>query len=245
MGVPVIGCDCAVCRSRDPHNKRLRPAGLWNIQGKKILLDMGTDYRFQALQHQISSVDGVMITHAHHDHTAGVDEVRIYCARRQTPLPFLLSRATYEEMKLRYAYIFSEKSAYKLASPITVQVLEEDRGVTEFLGIKFGYTTFYQAGMKVLGFRFANFSYISDIREYPESIFDDLAGTKTLVVSALRLIPNTMHFSVDEAIEFSRKVGARQTWITHISHDLDHEKTNAYLPRDVRMAYDGLTISID
>lgn len=244
MGVPVIGCECAVCRSPDPRNKRLRPACLLLVEGKRILLDAGTDYRAQALKHHISEIDGVIITHSHHDHTAGVDELRIYPSLTKRPLPFLFSEETYREMKQRFAYIFSEKSTYKLAPPVTVQVLPGDRGETEFLGVKLGYTTFYQTGMKVTGFRYGDFAYVSDIKEFPETIFEDLAGVKKLVVSALRFTPTALHFSVDDALEFSRKVGAEETWLTHISHDLDHEQTNAYLPEDVRMAYDGLILPL-
>lgn len=243
MGVPVIGCTCSVCRSPDPHNKRLRPSGLLTIGGKKILLDVGTDYRLQALKHNVSAIDGVILTHAHHDHTAGIDELRVYCMRGDHPLPILLSKETFEEMKLRYAYIFADKK-YLLAPQMITQVIPTDRGETEFLGIKIGYTTFYQTGMKVLGFRFGDFGYISDIREYPETIFDDLKGVKKLVLSALRFTPTPMHFSVDEALAFSRRVGAEETWLTHISHDLDHEQTNAYLPENVRMAYDGLIVAL-
>lgn len=244
MGVPVIGCNCPVCRSTDPHNTRLRPAGLLTIKEKKILLDAGTDYRFQALKYKINAIDGVILTHSHHDHTAGLDELRIYGMQTKEPIPFLLSKETLEELKLSYGYIFSENSAYQLAPLITTKVLEKDRGETEFLGIKIGYTSFYQTGMKVLGFRFGDFAYISDIREYSDAIFADLAGVKKLVVSALRFTPTAMHFSVDEALEFSRRVGAEETWLTHISHGLDHEHANAYLPGNVRLAYDGLTIEI-
>ncbi len=244
MGVPVIGCYCSVCRSSDPHNTRLRPAGVLTINGKKILLDVGTDYRTQALNHRVDSIDGVILTHAHHDHTAGIDELRVYSMRGSKPLPILLSKETFEEMKMRYAYIFAEKSAYQLAPQMITQVINEDRGETEFLGVKIGFTTFYQTGMKVLGFRFGDFGYISDIREYPETIFEDLSGVKKLVLSALRFTPTLMHFSVDEALAFSRRVGAEETWLTHISHDLDHEQTNAYLPENVRMAYDGLILPL-
>lgn len=243
MGIPVIGCRCPVCRSDSPCNKRTRPSGLITVDKQKILIDVGPDFRYQALTHHIDHIDGVFLTHAHHDHTASLDELRVFYMRSKHVLPCLLSQETALDIQTRYAYIFGDPDhPEKLISRISLQVLPGDRGETSFLGLKVSYFTYEQAKMKVTGFRLGNFAYVSDIRTYPESIFDDLKGVQVLVISALRFEPSPFHLGIDEAVDFSRRMGASSTWLTHIAHELDHEATNAYLPPNVRMAYDGLEI---
>lgn len=242
MGIPVIGCHCAVCKSESPCNQRTRPSGLLTINSKKILIDCGPDFRMQALKHHIEHLDGLILTHSHHDHIAGIDDLRVYNMRKKELLPCLLSKETERNLKHRYHYFFEDASD-KLIARMHLQVLPEERGEVEFLDIPIRYVTYEQAGMAVNGFRFGDFAYISDIRKYPKTIFDDLKGVKILVVSALRLEPSPMHFSIDEAIAFVSQVGAEEAWLTHIAHDLDHEATNARLPPKIRMAYDGLELT--
>lgn len=243
MGIPVIGCECPVCRSGTPENMRLRPSVLVTMGSRRFLVDAGPDLRNQALRYRFSTVDGVILTHAHNDHVAGIDELRLFCLYRKAPLPLLLSSDTYRDVAQRFPYIFGgDKRVVGLVATFDVHLLEAQRGKVDFEGIPISYVTYEQAGMAVNGFRIGDMAYISDIRTYPETIFEDLAGVKVLVVTALRFTQSHLHFTVDEAIDFAEKIGAEQTWLTHISHDLDHEKTNAYLPPHVRMAYDGLEI---
>jgi phosphoribosyl 1,2-cyclic phosphate phosphodiesterase len=246
MGVPVIGCDCSVCTSDSPYNKRFRSSGLLTVGNKKILIDSGPDFRAQALRIDLKKLDGVIITHAHHDHTAGIDELRTLCMHSKESLPCLFSSETYEHLKKRFYYIFDTNPSPSkiLITKLQPQVFDRLRGDVDFAGIKWRYFTYEQCGMPVIGLRVGDFAYVSDIFHYPETIFEDLAGIKTLVVSALRFTPSPVHFSVDQAIDFSRRAGAKKTWLTHIAHELDHEKTNCYLPENVRMAYDGLKIEI-
>lgn len=244
MGVPVVGCGCEVCRSPSPHNKRLRPSALLSVNGKNILIDAGPDFRTQALKFQIEQLDGVVFTHAHHDHTAGIDDLRVFYLWTRKTLPCLVSHETAEDLKDRYKYIFSKKiSPKKLVSRIDLEILEGDRGEITFLGQNFHYFSFEQAEMQVNGFRFGNLGFVSDIREYPETIYEDLKGIDKLVISALRHETSALHFSIDEAIEFSRKVGASETWLTHIAHEVDHDVVNRDLPSNVFLAYDGMTIN--
>lgn len=246
MGIPVIGCECAVCRSESPHNKRLRPSGLLTLLDKSILLDCGPDFRRQMLEHHIKHIDGLIFTHAHYDHTGGFDEIRVLNARSKTPLPCLLSEATAEELKTRFPYIFeNDPSSITLTTKVSLQYLGSTRGHVEFLSVPIHYMTYEQGGMLVNGFRFGNFAYISDIRHYPETIFEDLKGVETLVISCLRHQPSALHFNVEEAIAFSEKVGANQAWFTHIAHELDHEYTNSKLPPNYQLAYDGLEIDFE
>lgn len=243
MGIPVIGCHCAVCESDSPCNQRLRPSAVITIGEKRFLIDCGPDFREQALKHHIDNIDGIILTHAHHDHIAGIDELRVYFMRKKAPIPCLLSDITAEELLTRYRYIFDDMTFSKLTPRLGLQKITEDFGQTVFEEIPIGFVSYEQAGMKVTGYRFGNLAYISDIKNFSESIFTHLQGVETLILSALRFTPSPFHITIDEAIAFATRVRAKHTWITHISHDLDHEATNSYLPSNVRMAYDGLELN--
>ena len=244
MGVPVIGCTCPVCTSNDPHNKRYRPSGLMVVDNRNFLFDCGPDFRSQALHYKINKLDGIFLTHAHNDHTAGIDELRIYSLRSHRPLPCLLSQETLKDLQARFYYIFDKESPYaKLSAKFDLHILTDERGMVDFEGLKVRYMTYLQAGMKVNGYKIGNFAYLTDIKEYPETLFEDLKGTEVLVLSSLRFTPSYLHFDVDEAVAFANRVGAKEVWLTHIAHELEHEKTNAYLPSNVKLAYDGLQIN--
>ncbi|HSX13158.1 MAG TPA: MBL fold metallo-hydrolase [Chlamydiales bacterium] len=245
-GVPVIGCSCPVCVSSSPFNQRFRPSGLIKINGKTLLIDVGPDFRIQALTHKIKTLDGLLLTHTHYDHIAGIDELRIFYLRSQMKLPCLLSQESLDDLEKRYDYLFQPIGKVPtLSAQLDIHVLPEDEGEKEFLGLKIGYVSYTQGGCKVNGYRFGNFAYISDIREFNPSIFEKLQGIETLVVSALREESSMLHFSLPEAIDFANQVGAKQTWITHISHGLDHESTNRKLPKSIQLGYDGLELGFN
>lgn len=235
MGVPVIACTCAVCTSNSPSNKRLRSSGLLQVGGKTILIDAGPDFREQALKYHVNHLDGILLTHTHFDHIGGIDDLRVYYFMLHQRLPCLLSQETFDELKIRYHYLMDTQ--------LDFQILKDDFGKVDFQGIPLCYFSYSQAGMKVTGYRVGTFAYVSDIRKYSDEVLEALQGVEILVLSALRFSASEMHFSVDEAIAFARKVGAKKTWLTHIAHDLDHEKTNELLPPDIRMGYDGLEIT--
>lgn len=242
-GVPIIGCKCAVCRSSSPFNKRSRPSALLTLGKKVILIDSGPDFRSQALHYGINTLTGVILTHTHYDHVGGLDELRVFYFMQHLKLPILASIETYEELRTRFHYLFKTRQADgSLQSQFDFQILENDFGTTHFLGIKVDYVSYTQADMKVTGYRFGNLAYISDIREYEQRVIDELQGIETLIISALRYTRSEVHFSIEEALEFSAKVGAKKIFFTHISHELDHEETNQQLPENVRLAHDGLEI---
>lgn len=244
MGVPVIGCGCEVCRSDSPYNKRLRSSVLLSIHHKKILIDAAPDLREQALKHHITQLDGVILTHSHHDHTAGIDDLRVYYLSSQLSVPCLLSEETAKDIRNRFDYMFKVQPSED--SPrLQLQILPGDRGEMEFLGIPLKYMSYEQLNMKVAGLRFGKLAYITDIKKFPATLYDDLKGVETLIVSALRYTPSHMHFNIDEAVDFAIKVGAKNTWLTHLAHELDYFKANTYLPPNVRMAYDGLQINFE
>jgi phosphoribosyl 1,2-cyclic phosphate phosphodiesterase len=244
-GVPMIGCACDVCRSSLSYDKRLRSAGLIQVGDKKILIDVGPDFRAQALNNNLQHLSAALLTHAHADHIAGIDDLRAYYFMEKKKLPCILSRETFDEVKLRYHYLLQPVSLGKpLSAQIDFQILENDFGDFELEGLRFKYFSYFQQGMKVTGFRIGNFAYVTDIRDYSEQVIQALMGVDILVLSAIGHAPRKMHFSIEEAIAFSRRAGAKKTWLTHISHDLGHARTEALLPPDVRMSYDGLEIPI-
>ncbi len=244
-GIPMAGCSCAVCKGGIKHNQRLRPSGLIKLRDKTLLIDPGPDLRLQALKYEINKIDGVLITHTHFDHVGGLDELRTYYLLHGQIMPCLVSLPTLEGLKNRYDYLFAEKTWGKsLAAQLYFQVLEGERGSTEFLQTKVEYISYMQGSCPVNGFRFGSFAYISDIRKYPETIFEDLEGVDILVLSAVREAPSQMHLSFEEGIAFSKRVGAKKTYFTHISHDTDHDTANKKLPKGVQLAYDGLRLDL-
>lgn len=239
MGVPAISCQCPVCKSDSIFNKRSRPAGLLKIGKKQFLIDTGPDFRMQALHFGIDHLDGVLITHTHFDHIAGFDDLRAYYFLQDRKPHCLLSKESFDEIKIRLHYLFDD-SKCKWAN---FKVLDEDFGKVTFEGVQFDYMTFFQAEMKVTGYRCDNFAYVSDIRRYDQEVIKALQGVDILVLSALRHTSSEVHFSINEAITFARSTGAKKTFFTHIAHDLDHDETNSILPEDIRLAHDGLEIN--
>lgn len=240
-GIPVIGCKCTVCASVSPYNQRLRPSGLLKIGGKTLLIDVGPDFRQQALKHKIETLDGLILTHTHYDHIAGIDELRIYFLRSKKSLPCLLSYESLEDLKKRYHYLFQPIGEVPtLSAQLDFTLLENDVGDIAFEGIKIHYFSYFQGGTKVNGFRIGDFAYVTDIREFDPSVFVSLKGVRKLVLSALRDEPSPLHLSLDQAVDFARTVGAEETRLTHISHAMNHEMINSRLPPSIQCGFDGL-----
>lgn len=245
-GVPVIGCSCERCLSEDEKNKRLRSSLYLNIGGKELIVDAGPDLRAQALKYSIRHLDGVIFTHAHQDHTGGVDDLRVYHFKNKAPLPCLVSKETAEDLKKRFYFMFQQQPhEIEHTKRLSLTILEKPFGNVDFLGVPLRYFSYDQVGMQVLGLRIGSFAYVTDIKKYDPSIFDELKGVKTLVISALKFTPSFMHFTVDDAVDFIQKVNPEKAYLTHIAHELDHEKTNAYLPERIKLAYDGLKIELN
>lgn len=243
LGIPVIGCHCETCQSSLSFNKRLRSSILLNYRGKSLLIDASPDLREQALKYKIEKIDGVLFTHAHYDHTAGIDDLRIYHFLNKKPLPCLASEETTEDLKKRYYYMFKEQPFEAInQTRLKLQLLMGDRGEVIFEEVPISYFSYLQTGMKITGYRFGNLAYVTDIKAYPDTIFEDLEGVEILILSALRFTSTPMHLTVDEAVDFANKANAKKTWLIHMAHELEHEKTNNFLPEDIRLAYDGLQI---
>jgi phosphoribosyl 1,2-cyclic phosphate phosphodiesterase len=244
-GIPMIACRCNVCLSSSPYNSRLRSSGLLKIDGKVFLIDSGPDLRSQALKYKIDRLDGVLLTHTHFDHIAGIDELRVYYLSSRKKMPCLLSLDSLSDLRKRYDYLFHTGDTVTLSAQLEFTTMDQDHGELDFLGVKFKYISYFQGGMRVNGFRFRNFAYVSDIRDYDPSIFTHLKGVQKLVLSAPRHEPSPLHLSLEEAVEFAKKVGAQETWLTHVSHEIDHEETNRKLPPSIQFGFDGLEMEIE
>ncbi|MCP5492830.1 MAG: MBL fold metallo-hydrolase [Chlamydiales bacterium] len=246
MGVPVIGCKCEVCSHGGHYNQRKRTAAYVEIDDQHFLIDVGPDFRSQALMYGIDHIDAVLLTHTHFDHIAGIDELRIFNFLQKKPLPTLLSASSFEDLQKRYFYLFQtgdEKAS--ATAKLDCRVLEKDFGEVSFEGVDIAFTSYWQMGMQVNGYRFGELAYLTDVQRYDEKIFEFLKGVKTLVLSALRYRDSPFHLTIAQAIAFAQKVGAERTFFTHLDHEVEHDTVNAKLPQGIELAYDGLEIEFN
>lgn len=251
-GVPVIGCDCPVCISEDPRNKRLRTSCWIRVGGLSILIDAGPDLRRQALRAGIRSVDAVLYTHHHYDHIAGVDDLRPFCFYSPSPIPCYGPQETVAAMTSMFTYIFSDSrypSAPRLSlhaadGPFVVSARDTAPEGDAHVGVRVTPLPVYHGGMEVYGYRIGDFAYITDVSRIPKATFSLLAAIDTLVLDGLRHEPHPTHFTIRQAIEAARAIGARRTYFTHLTHTMDHGAEDAKLPEGFSLAFDGLAFTV-
>jgi len=248
MGVPTLGCGCAVCTSMDPHDRRLRPsvAMRWRVGGRErvVIIDTGPDFREQALRAQLKHVDAVFYTHSHADHILGMDDLRplsFAAFRNGGPIPLHASEETAAVLERIYDYTFGPSATYVNRARVEIVPLA---GQTRVHGVEFVCVPVLHGGMEVSGFRFGDMAYLTDVSAIPEESFALLHGLETLVLPALRHKPHPSHATLEQAIAWAQRIGARQTWLTHIAHELGHEETNRMLPPGIAMSYDGLEVAV-
>jgi phosphoribosyl 1,2-cyclic phosphate phosphodiesterase len=242
MGIPMIGCHCAACNSPNPLDKRMRPSGLIQVADKNFVIDVGPDFRMQALRLGVEKIDGVLISHAHSDHIAGLDDLRAYYFLHKSKTPCLLSELTFEELKQRYPYLFQPTDDKKsVTAQLDFRVLPQEFGSIFFQGVQWVFFSYLHAGVQVTGFRVGNFAYVSDIRYYSNQVIDRLIGVEILTISVHKKEATEVHFGIEEAVEFSTLIGAKKTYFTHLSHDFEHSM-NTQLPSGFELAYDGMAV---
>ena len=249
QGVPVIGCDCEVCRSEDRHDKRLRTSAMLEWEDKRIVIDAGPDFRYQMLREGVRHIDAILLTHEHKDHTGGIDDVRAFnfvdYPEAIHTMHIYGNEPTIAAIKRDFHYAFAEDK-YRGVPEIELHTFDTEH-------------RFYVAGIEILpiigshsdrflsvGFRFGNFAYLTDMNHITPEEEAKLRGVKTLVINALRWKQHSSHFSVDEAVEIIQRIAPNRAYLTHMSHRIGlHRELKTKLPEGIYPAYDGLKIEIN
>ena len=243
MGVPVIGCRCEVCRSDDPRNKRLRTSALLEIAGLSLLVDAGPDLRQQALAAGLRRVDGVLLTHAHADHIAGLDDLRPLNFAQRAAIPLYGTSPTLAFVRKHFDYAFAATSDGSTRP--SLELVE----VCDATAFQIGPVTIlpfdvYHGTWTITGFRIGGLGYVTDASAIPPESRAYLRDLDLLVLNALRLKPHPTHFSLDQALEQIGDLRPRRALLVHMTHDLEHDAINATLPAHVRLAYDGQIVEV-
>ena len=243
MGVPTIGCDCAVCRSLDPRDRRTRPSVMIGYNGRHVIIDSTPDFREQALRENITHLDAVLYTHTHADHILGIDDLRPLTYRHKPgKLPLYATPRACEFLRNMFRYIF--EAEYKFGGLPLVDLQPID-GPVELFGARFDPVTVIHGETPIIGFRFGSAAYLTDHSQVPTETLEKLRGLDILFLDALRYKPHPTHSTVEQSLMIVDAVKPKRAFFTHICHDLPHEATNAALPPNVRLAYDGMKLEFE
>ena len=244
MGVPTLGCNCAVCTSTDPRNTRSRPSIAVEWEGNRVLIDTGPDFRQQALREKIQHVDAVLYTHPHADHILGLDDLRPLSFRHAAGMALYADDRTIGVLERVFSYTFSPNAKYPTRARVRLQPLN-DRESAEINGAAFQRVPILHGELPVAGFRFGSAAYLTDMSVIPEASLLLLEDLDVLILDALRKEPHPSHANVEQALAWIERVRPRHAFFTHMSHELDHAETENELPPHIRLAYDGLRIPIE
>lgn len=242
QGVPMIGCDCEVCRSGDPRDKRLRSAAMVEVDGRRIVIDAGPDFRYQMLREGVKDIDAILLTHQHTDHMIGLDDVRAFNYFCQKSIDIYATEAVQGAVRRVFDYAFTDKP-YPGAPQMKLHTIGNES--FEVAGVKVTPICGKHFTLPVTGYRIGDVAYLTDFNHIEESEIGKLQGLDVLVINALRHTRHLSHFSLPDAIEIARKVGTKATYFTHISHQMGlHATEEPLLPEGMHLAYDTLTIEI-
>jgi phosphoribosyl 1,2-cyclic phosphate phosphodiesterase len=246
FGVPQIGCTCAVCRSADRRDKRTRSGAILQDAGSTILIDTPPELRLQLIAGGFTELDAVVYTHEHADHINGIDDLRIFSVRRAQPLPIYGPAETLERVRASFSYIFDDAvRPYEGTSKPRLSLHPTQPGQPIMVaGIKVLPLSFQHGHLRVFGYRFGSLAYITDVKEIPEQSREPLRGLDVLVLNALWWRPHPTHLSIAEAVDTAQALGARRTYLTHLTHETGHSELESKLPPGVFPAYDGLTVEV-
>jgi phosphoribosyl 1,2-cyclic phosphate phosphodiesterase len=249
QGIPIVGCTCPGCTSINQKDKRLRVSVFLETDVKinekplRILIDTSPDFRQQMLTHKITDIDAVLYTHYHIDHIMGLDDIRQINQLHKKFVDLYGNHATLDRIKKTFSYIFDENTYRGGGVPdVTTHEVTLEKFMVQ--GLEVTPLEYFHGPNLIFGYRIGDFAYMTDCSKIPEHEFDKLKGLKILVLDALRFRPHPTHFSIDEAVEAAKRIGAKQTYFTHMTHDVVHDEVNAKLPEGIELAYDGLTFEV-
>lgn len=250
FGVPVLTCDCPVCVSDNPRNKRLRTSALLRTDQSTVLIDCGPDFKAQAQRHDIQKLDMMLLTHTHSDHVAGIDDLRVYNYRSHASIDVWCNQRTASEMRKRFDYFFID-GAYEgrgdLPPMMRLHDFSEPLDVDDVTITPF---TVMHGKLPILGFRFNDFAYITDCKTLPEESRRALAGVERGVINTLHFREHKVHMNLEETLRMIRELGWREAWLIHTSHELDYDTTNAWLREqapdlEIRLAHDNQVFELE
>jgi len=243
MGVPTVGCDCAVCHSPDPHDRRTRPSVLIEYHSKAVLIDSTPDFREQAIRENIRHLDAVLYTHTHADHILGIDDLRpLTFSHKPNKLPLYAQPEAADFIRNMFRYIFD--ADYKFGSLPQVE-LHALNGTLDLFGARFEPVPVIHGETEIYGFRFGSAAYLTDHSDVPEASYSKLQNLDILFLDALRYKPHPTHSTVENSLRIVERLKPKRAFFTHICHDLPHEATNATLPPHVRLCYDGMKLEFE
>ncbi|WP_184038432.1 MBL fold metallo-hydrolase [Chitinivorax tropicus] len=240
-GTPIIGCECATCRSDDPRNQRTRASALIQVNGLNLLIDTGPDLRLQALREGIKRVDAVLYTHPHADHLNGIDDLRAFCYHQRAAIPIYGNPFTIHDIQQRFAYCFFPPGQFWDKPILDARPVE---GPFEFGGVTITPIPVVHGRWLIHGYRIGNIAYITDVNDIPDASWPLLQGLDILLLDCLKATPYPSHFGVEQAIDHAQRIGAGQTYLIHMTHDLEYHALQSQLPANIAVGYDGLHLTI-
>ncbi len=242
QGIPVIACNCGVCKSDDFRDNRLRTSLMISKGSKNIVIDTGPDFRQQMLRESVSQLEAVVFTHEHKDHTSGMDDIRAFNYSSKKAMQVFATAEVQNSLRREFHYVFSADK-YPGVPEVNLNAITND--AFELMGESIMPIDVLHFRLPVKAFRIRDFGYVTDANFIPEESFEKLKGVKWLVLNALRKQPHVSHFNLDEAIQVANRIGAEKTWLTHISHMMGkHGEVTAELPSNIELAFDGLKVDI-
>jgi phosphoribosyl 1,2-cyclic phosphate phosphodiesterase len=242
MGVPTLGCHCAVCESPDVLDQRLRPSVLLSYAGRNVVIDTTPDFRTQAIKAKMDRLDAVIYTHGHADHILGLDDIRPFNLKQKSVVPIYASEETIKTLRRQFAYIFDETPTDNLLPGVELHPIT---GPFEVFGLRIVPVPALHGPQPVLGFRFGKAAYLTDFSRVPDESKELLRDLDDFILDALRYVPHPMHSNVEQSLALIAELKPKRAWFTHICHDLPHAETNRRLPANVKLAYDGLQFEVE
>lgn len=241
-GTPQIGCQCATCTSSNPRNKRTRcSSAIETDTGEVILIDTGPDLRTQALREGLKRVDAVLYTHAHADHLNGIDDLRAFCLLRHARIPLYGNAPTMENISTRFNYTLREPREYWDLPSLSANVVNEP---FETCGERVIPIPVMHGKAPIFGWRIRNFAYLTDLYSIPEESMQLLKGLDILLLDCLRIRSHDTHINLEQSLEYAGLIGAKNTYLIHMTHELEYESLSAQLPDNIQVAYDGLRLDL-